>query len=403
MRNVKMKKRFSVDQGLRLLGLAALLAATPAWAEDGPGAAEPQRPERHDWRRIDERLRALETKTPEVDDDQMHPGLGRKVRINGLLEAEAFHRKGYSRDDEGNPDRMAESDLALATVALDFHAELNDWARTHILLLWEDGAGPVDVDEAVIALGNPEKFPVAVNAGKLYVPFGVYNSFMIRDPLTLELGETNETAVQIGFEQAGFHGSVYAFNGDVNEAGRDNTINGFGASAGYAFEKDKSGLKLGVDYLNNLADSDGLTGALEDGAIDITKLNDYVAGLGAHLHLTHGPYTFYSEYLAALDNFADGELEFGARGAKPKAWHLEAGYTRELVGKETTFALGYQATAEAVALDLPEKRYLAAMNVSLADGLSWAVEFAHDKDYNLEDGGTGDDANMITTQFALQF
>jgi hypothetical protein len=209
--------------------------------------------------------------------------------------------------------------------------------------------------------------------------------------------------VQIGFEQAGFYGSVYAFNGDVNEAGRDNTINNFGASTGYVLGKDKLGLKLGVDYLNNLADSDGITGALEDGAIDITNLNDYVAGLGAHLHLTHGPYTLYSEYIAALDNFAAGELEFGARGAKPKAWHLEAGYTRELFSKETTFALGYQATDEAIALDLPEKRYLAAMKVALADGLSWAVEFAYDKDYNLEDGGTGDDANMITTQFAFQF
>jgi hypothetical protein len=397
-----MKKRLLSGKSLALLGLTAALAAAPAWAaiDEQKQPGEPGRPERHDWRQVDERLRALEAKAPEAGDPRLAE-LRRKVRINGLLEAEAFHRQGYSRDAEGNPLRAKESDLTLATAALDFHGELTDWARSHVLLLWEDGAGPVDVDEAVISLGNPEKSPLSLNVGKLYLPFGVYDSFMIQDPLTLELGETNETAVQIGFAQAGFYGSVYAFNGDPSEAGRDNTISNFGASAGYELERDGADLKLGVDYLNNLADFAGISGALADA--ELTSVKDYVAGLGAHLQLTSGPYAFYAEYIAALDQFAAGELEFGERGAKPKAWHLEAGYTRDLFGKETTFALGYQATDEAVALDLPEKRYLAAMNVSLADGLSWAVEFAYDKDYNLKDGGTGDDANMITTQFAFQF
>jgi len=396
-----MRKRFSVGKGLSFLGLAVALAAAPAWAEDG--AAELQRPERHDWRQVDERLRALEAKVPEVDDTLLAE-LGRRVSINGLVEAEAFHRKGYGRDAADNPISIKESDLSLATAALDFHAELTDWAGTHILLLWEEAAAkPVDVDEAVISLGNPEKFPLSLNVGKLYVPFGAYGSFMIQDPLTLELGETKETAVQIGFEQGGFYGSVYAFNGDVDEAGRDNTINNFGASAGYVIESDGFGLNLGVEYLNNLADSDGITSVLEDAAIDIGSMNDYLAGLGAHLQLTYGPYTFYSEYIAALDEFAAGELEFGERGAKPRAWHLEAGYTRELFGRETTFALGYQATDEAVDLSLPEKRYMAAMKAALADGLSWTLELIHDQDYSLDEGGTGDDADMITTQLAFEF
>ncbi len=387
------------------IALAALLAAAPVWAEEGTGAAELQRPERHEWRELDERLQAVEdeVKAPERVDDLMAE-LRRRVSINGLLETEAFHRKGYGRDADDNPTRIKESDLTLATAALDFHAELTDWTGTHILLLWEETAAkPVDVDEAVISLGNPKEFPLSLNVGKLYVPFGAYGSFMIQDPLTLELGETNETAVQIAFEQAGFFGSVYAFNGDVDEAGRADTINNFGTSAGYVIERDGFGLNFGVDYLNNLADSDAITSALENAAIDIGSMNDYLAGLGAHLHLTYGPCTFYSEYITALDNFAAGELEFRERGAKPRAWHLETGYARELFGKETTFALGYQATAEAVALSLPEKRYMASMKVSLAEGLSWALELSHDKDYSLDKGGTGDDANMITTQLAFEF
>lgn len=400
-----MKKKISVGKKLCFLGLIMVLAAVPAWAEEATGAAELQRPERHDWRELEERLRTVEEKveTPERVDG-LAAELRRRVSINGLIEAEAFQRKGYGRDAADNPVRIKESDLTLATVALDFHAELTDWAGTHILLLWEEPAAkPVDVDEAVISLGNPEKFPLALNVGKLYVPFGDYGSFMIQDPLTLELGETNETAVQIAFEQAGFYSSVYAFNGEVDEAGRADTINNFGASAGYVIERDGFGLNFGVDYLNNLADSDGITSALEDAAINIASLNDYLAGLGAHLHLNYGPFTFHSEYIAALDNFAAGELEFRERGAKPRAWHLEAGYTRKFFGRETTFALGYQVTDEAVALSLPEKRYMAAMKAALAGGLSWTLELIHDLDYSLDEGGTGDDAEMITTQLAFEF
>jgi hypothetical protein len=392
-----MNDQFSLRKGLSFLGFAAVLTAAPVWADDGTGAAEAQRPERHDWRQLDDRLRAVEEEVkarPPATAGDLLAELRQRASINGLVEAEGFHRKGYARD--------TESDLTLATVALDVHAELTDWARTHILLLWEeDATEPVDVDEAVISLGNPEKFPLSLNAGKMYVPFGAYGSFMIQDPLTLELGETNETAVQIGFEQAGFYGSLYAFNGDVDEAGRDNTINNFGASGGYVIERDGFGLNLGIDYLNNLADSDGITGALGDS--DVSPMNDYVAGLGAHLQLTYGPCTFFSEYVAALDEFTANEIAFQDGGAKPEAWHLEVGYTRELFGKGTTFAVGYQATDEAIALELPENRYLAAVNVAVADGLFWTLEYVHDKDYSASEGGTGDDADMITTQLAFEF
>ena len=91
-------------------------------------------------------------------------------------------------------------------------------SRSDTLALSVIGGGPADVafsivvDGAVITLGNTEKNPVYLAAGKMAVPFGNYETQMISDPLTLEIGETAEDALQLGVEAGGFYGSVYAFN-----------------------------------------------------------------------------------------------------------------------------------------------------------------------------------------------
>jgi hypothetical protein len=377
---MRLKKK--LPKRLSCLALAMLLTALPAWAIDEPASpGDPGRPERHDWRQLDERLSILE-----------------RVTINGLLEVEAFHRNGYSAGETAA--KQKESDILLATAALDFHAQLTDWISTHVLLLWEEGeTEAVEVEEAVISLGDPERFPLFLNAGKMYVPFGVYSSFMIQDPLTLELGETNDTTVQIGFGQAGFYGSVYGFKGGVRKEGGDDTIDNFGANIGYAVENEAWSFDLGLGYLRNMAASDGIAAFLTEDS----QIVDYVGGVNAYLRLSYGPFTFYSEYLAALDDFEGAELEFGERGAKPKAWQAELAYAVDLFNRETTFALGYQASEEAVALKLPEKRYLAAVSVALTENLSWAVEYVHDRDYSVDKEGTGGKADMFTTQLAFAF
>jgi hypothetical protein len=427
-------------RGVSFLGLAALLTASPAWATNGelspeepsrpglhdrqqidpdasviqvpangmlavealtrggyldtatidPGIdgqaapGEPSRPERHDWRRLDERVGILE-----------------QVTINGLLEVEAFHRNGYREADA----KEKASDLLLATAAIDIHARLTDWASAHVLLLWEEGeTEPVEVDETVISLGNSEKSPFFLNAGKMYLPFGAYESFMIQDPLTLELGETNDTALQLGFESAGFYGSVYASKSDVRKQGSDDSFNNFGAGVGYVRETDDWTIDFGLGYLRNLAASGSITALLKEGASgdsDESEVVDYVGGLNAYVRLVYGPLAFYSEYLAAVSDFSPGEL--GGDLAKPKAFHAELAYTTELFAKETTFAIGYQGTDQAVGLTLPEHRYLAAVSFTLAENLTWTLEFLHDRDYKSEEGGTDGKADMLTTQLAFSF
>ncbi|MEA1922883.1 MAG: LbtU family siderophore porin [Pseudomonadota bacterium] len=316
--------------------------------------------------------------------------LGEHISIGGLVEIEV----GFAEDYDGND----ESDIVLATMALDIDIDLHKYVKAHILLLWEeDDTEPVDVDEAYIVLGNTEHFPLYMQAGKLYVPFGNFESHMISDPLTLELGETRESAVVLGLDFNGIYAGAYAFNGDINESGDDDEIKCFGLNAGYAFENENFNFDVGMGWINSIGDSDGLTDALPG------DIKDYVAGITAHAIFSWQGLTLIGEYLGATDEFELAELDFKGAGAEPETWNIELGYTFEIAGHETVVALAYQGSDEALALELPEERYLGTVGVGLIDGLSLALEYAHDEDYDKKDGGTGENADTLTLQLALEF
>lgn len=312
------------------------------------------------------------------------------VTLSGCVEVEV----GFTEDYDGRD----ESDIALATVELGIDVDLHKYVSGHILLLWEeDDTEPVDLDEGYITLGNTEFFPVFLQAGKFYVPFGNFESHMISDPLTLELGETRESAVLLGVEHAGLYAGVYAFNGDIDEAGDDNEIKCFGLNVGYAFENACFSLDVGADWINSLGDSDTLGDSLPE------TVSDYVDGYTAHAKLSWNGLTLIGEYLAANDEFAVGELEFKGKGAEPETWNLEIGYTFELAGREAFVAAAWQGSDEALALELPEDRFLTSAGIEIFSGLGLAVEYAHDEDYAKSDGGSGESADTVTLQLALEF
>ena len=245
-----------------------------------------------------------------------------------------------------------------------------------------------------------EKCPFYLSIGKMYVPFGNFESNMISDPLTLEIAETRESALQVGFEYSGFYGSMYVFNGDIDEDGDDDEIKCFGANAGYALENDDMSLDVGLGWINNMMDSDGMGDLLDDVGL---ALEDYSGGFCVHAIFNSGPFIVIGEYVGGTD---DPALSFGGGPFVEvdalSAWNVECGYTFNMIGKESTFAIAYQETDECSKF-LPEKRYMASVGMALGEYFGVALEYAHDEDYDVNDGGTDDDADIVTMQFALEF
>ena len=295
-----------------------------------------------------------------------------RVELSGVIEVEA----GY--EDPDNAD--SESSLTLATAELGITAQLTDRVSGEIVLLYEDdGEEALDVDVAAITLAASDSW--AITAGQFYVPFGVFETQMISDPLTLEMGETRETAVQVGYSQGTFGLSAYLFDGDAREEDASK-IDNFGLDLALAEERDAFSYAANLGYINDLGDSDGL--------IDYAGTrHDRVAGLTAGLIIVTGPFTLIGEYLGALDAFATGE--------EPSAFNLEAGYGFDLAGREAGVAIGIQGTDDAAAVGLPEDVVAAAFSVAVADNTALAVEYARAEDY------AGAKTETLTLQLAAEF
>ena len=99
--------------------------------------------------------------------------------------------------------------------------------------------------------------------------------------------------------------------------------------------------------------------------------------------------------------FSVGGLSFVEVDTR-EAWNVEFGYTFEMIGKETTFVIAYQGTDECGGF-LPKKRYMASIGMALGEYVGVSLEYAHDEDYDENDGGTDDDADIITMQLAVEF
>lgn len=382
---------------LIVAGLAAFVWQAPALAQES----------------VDDRLSGLERRIKYLEqrvaaqdemivekDRQIAELTGREdawfdaVEIGGVIELEAAYAS-HGADDapyEGDPSTTAE----LATLELGIAARIHDWVGAEIVVK-NDDEDNIAIDETFLTIAPPEG-TWALQTGRYVVPFGVYETNMISDPVTLELGETGQDAVMFAAESGGLYGSVFAFNGDL-ERGGDNTIDGFGVALGYAMEIEGGAIDANLSWINDLGESDGFE-------IDSAGA-DNVPGWAASVVLGWGDVTLIGEYLTALDGFEGDRIEFGDAGAEPSAWTVEIAYGFDLGGRDATAAVGYQGTSEAVgdadSLGLPERRALVGLSAEMTEGVALSAEWKRDEDYGEAEGGTGKSADTVTVQLAAEF
>ncbi len=315
------------------------------------------------------------------------PAHASDIVISGAIEVEA----GFSSDFQD----LKTSDISLATVELGIDSQINDRVSGHLVLLHEEDDTPLEVDEGTISIDMTNGW--SLTAGQMYIPFGDYESHMISDPLTLALGEARESAVLVGYETNGFYASAYVFNGDTREASTpaaEDSIEHSGLSFGYVIETDDYSLDLGLDYISNIGDSDGIT----EGLASPSTLVDFVSGTALHAIYNRDALSVIFEYVAS-DEFDVADLAFNAQGATVSAFNIEASYGFD----RGTAAIGYQTTEEAFALGLPETRILFSISHEIFENTTLSYEHAMDEDYSDTDGGSGGDGSTSTIQLSVSF
>lgn len=136
--------------------------------------------------------------------------INESVALGGTLEV-LF---GAAQVFEGQSERV----LRLNTAKLDFGIQVNDWVLGGIAIEYDAGSNTlfrtsegseasvdrINLDQAFITIGDMQRFPPFLTAGRMIVPFGistgdpVADAPTIDDPLTIEAFETKEEAILIG-------------------------------------------------------------------------------------------------------------------------------------------------------------------------------------------------------------
>ena len=262
--------------------------------------------------------------------------------------------------------------------------------RGEAALLWEEGdSDSLDVDAAFIELGGTEALPLTVSAGRMYLPFGAFNSFVVSDPLTLELGETRETAVALSGEWRGFTAWVGAFAGEREDA---ENIENAAAALGWS---PVEGLTLGISALSDLGEGAGYVDDLND-VLAGEGTAEKAAGLSAFLLLERGAWSLAAEVLGAAEDLEWTDAEGAATALRPQAWHVDAAYA---FNDAWTAAARYEGSREFKADEMPEHQGGTALFWQVNAFATLGAEYL----YGTFADEAADDRHLATLQLALEF
>lgn len=318
------------------------------------------------------------------------------------------------------------SDINVSDAELDTAVIFNRWVSGFMTVNFDNtppAIGPRFVnsrffmDRGFLTIGDLDCSPFYGSVGQLYVPFGQYTSSMISSPLTQSLGRTQERAVVVGYDQTtgtydGLNVSMYAFRGDsrnpqANPVFIVGKINNGGINVDYSINNHKWNGDLDVGYIANIADSQnmqlvpgqlgsftGFGGPLPPLGTSAESLVHRVPAVDVHGNVGVGNWNLIAEYILTTTNFSSANMTFNNHSAKPRAFHTELGYSLPFT-QPTNINIGYDQTTDALALLLPQKRYIAALNTSFWRSTIESLEYRHDINYSASSRATGQNTIVV--------
>lgn len=345
---------------------------------------------------VDQRVRELETRQAEIYHtlrQQKEAGrmtlIGEGLTLSGLIEFEAgYESLSMVRGDaEGHNKEEDErsSDFVLATAQLGIEARINEVIDAAIVLLYSEGDGDSpEVDEAIL---NYSREGWKAGFGRQYLPFGVFPSHMISDPLTLELGEIRETAVWAGYENDLISARIFLYNGEVEKEGDSDKIGDWGASVSVS---PAGFISLGVGYISDIADT-------EAGLVE--TYTSLTSGISAFTTVSLGPFELTGEILGAAGDFGAADLDGDGDGLgdRPFAWNAEVSWD---IREDLEMAARLEGSSEFSGN--PELQYGFCISWSPWEYISISAEYLRGE-YDGDFGRGIDRRDLVTTQLAAEF
>lgn len=350
------------------LATAAAVATLPLYAQEPPAAEAAEEA-------AEEKL-SLDDITAKLLPGDLH--LEATIEVTG-----SYFKQGDDKD----------SDVNLDTAELDLTGNLTDNLSLFASLLYEEGEenNHVIFDQAYFMYAIEQLEGLSLVGGKITMPFGVYNTALISDPLTLQLGEITDAAFGLAFESEHIDLNAYVFGGDIED---DPDEVCWLASVTL---KPNENISVWAGLVSDIAEcamDDDINDAIAEAEEAGTDTGyDAALGVNAGAMVTVGDLTVSAEYVGATD---DIELCGEATG-KPQAWAVDASFAAT---EKLTLGARYEGSKEWA--DMPETQFGAGAEYAINDNLAVAFEYLYGQ-YDEEWSENDDDSHTASLRFAVTF
>jgi hypothetical protein len=283
----------------------------------------------------------------------------------------------------------------------------------------------LNLEQGFIRVANFDQFPLYLQVGKQFQDFGRYRIHPITRSMTQVMTETLQTSAEVGFvTESGLNGAISAFDTPLRPryttaatSYKGHTDTDFTVALDFTHLSDQLGFDIGAEYLYNMTGVGDINQALSQYQSGYTSNSggtyyNNVSAAAVHGDVNTGPFSLNLRYVSALQRFNNNDLSTQTlsvapigtgKGAKPSAGDVQAGFNFNGWNKNQNLYVGYQASADAVNIFLPQKRWLAGYNIDAWKNTNVGVELGHDIDYNTSHGGTGKSTNTIGLRGAVIF
>lgn len=343
----------------------------------------------------------------QFSDAQKPPEAYSVITLSGELEGAAKLSNGF--------DNQTVSDLNLTGAELDIGALVYPWVLGYLTFEYDSGSLPnvisdhgqrernsnLQLGQGFFTIGDLNRTPVYFTLGQLYAPFGQYSSYMYSDSLPKTLGRAKVRAAVLGFNGItrgnGLYSSIYAFSGDSHVSSKRNIDQG-GFNVGYRYRRGGLKSNTSVSIISNMADSSGMqtNGVDSDSQFSgfghsssTERLKHRVPGIDTQANVSYGSFTLIGDYITAMRSFDKRDMTYNGRGARPNAMHVEGAYNFAFYNRPGSFAVGYDHSWQALALNVPRNRFATALNYSIWRNTLASFEYRYDINYRNHDTAGG--------------
>ena len=231
-----------------------------------------------------------------------------------------------------------------------------------------DGNTPdkISIDEAYLKFDSK----INISGGKLYLPFGDFDTNFISDPLTQELGEIRDKSILIEINFNNLIFEPFIFKPSIKN--RNNNL-GWGFS--FKFDKEfqnieDSSIEAQFSYINTTSDNDNFKDFLSDN--NLHKVKYYFDGISGFLKLEYKNFTLIGEIVKYIKSI-DVEKRY-----TPLSWNFELSYNF----KKVNIAVKYEGSKDTAFIDeelFMNKQYGISVSIEIFKNTNLSFEFLHGK------------------------